>query len=61
MAPGPAERVPPSRAALYSTTLHTSGGSGAPTFAVTSGSLPPGLTLNPATGAITGTPTTTGV
>lgn len=29
-------------------------------YAIASGSLPPGLTLNPATGAITGTPTTPG-
>ncbi|MBI1765507.1 MAG: putative Ig domain-containing protein [Acidobacteria bacterium] len=33
---------------------------GAYTYAVTSGSLPAGLTLNGATGALTGTPTTTG-
>ncbi|MEU1281636.1 putative Ig domain-containing protein [Streptomyces sp. NPDC005805] len=45
---------------LYSTTLQTSGGSGAPTFAVTGGTLPPGLNLDPATGVISGTPTTTG-
>jgi len=32
----------------------------APTYSVTGGALPGGLTLNPATGAITGTPTTTG-
>jgi hypothetical protein len=31
------------------------------TFSVTSGSLPPGLTLTASTGAITGTPTTAGV
>jgi large repetitive protein len=31
------------------------------TFTITSGSLPPGLTLTAATGAITGTPTTAGV
>lgn len=30
------------------------------TFAVTSGTLPPGLTLNPTTGVVSGTPTTTG-
>jgi hypothetical protein len=30
------------------------------TFSVSSGSLPPGLALNSATGAITGTPTTAG-
>ena len=31
-----------------------------PTFSISSGSLPPGLTLDPSTGAITGTPTSTG-
>jgi outer membrane protein assembly factor BamB len=35
-------------------------GDPAPTFAVVSGSLPPGLTLNSATGALSGTPTTAG-
>jgi len=38
----------------------TSGGSGAKTFAVASGSLPTGLVLNASTGAISGTPTTAG-
>ena len=40
----------------YSQTIATSGGTGADTFAVTSGSLPTGLSLNAGTGAITGTP-----
>ena len=46
----------------YSTTLAASGGAGAYTWAVTGGnaSLPPGLTLNTATGVISGTPTATG-
>ena len=35
-------------------------GSPAPTYAVTSGALPAGLSLNPTTGEITGTPTTAG-
>jgi hypothetical protein len=35
-------------------------GTGVVTFAVTSGALPAGLTLDPATGIIAGTPTTTG-
>lgn len=40
----------------YSYTIPASG-SPAPTFAVATGSLPPGLTLNPNTGTISGTPT----
>ena len=43
----------------YSQTIAVSGGTAPITFAVTSGSLPQGLTLNTATGAITGTPSTT--
>lgn len=37
----------------------TGTGLGTLTYSVTAGSLPPGLTLNPSTGAITGTPTQT--
>ena len=44
----------------YSSTAAFSGGVGPYVFSVASGSLPPGLTLNPATGAITGTPTAGG-
>ena len=44
----------------YSSALVASGGVPPYTFSITSGSLPPGLTLNPSTGAITGTPTTYG-
>ncbi len=40
----------------YSQTLQASGGAGAYTWAVTTGSLPVGLTLNAATGVISGTP-----
>ncbi len=43
----------------YSHTVTASGDPG-PTFAVTAGSLPPGLTLDPDSGRITGTPTTPG-
>ena len=46
--------------ALYSSMLAVTGGTGGNVFAIVSGSLPPGLALNPATGAITGTPTTAG-
>ena len=42
----------------YSIPLQASGGVPPLTWAVTSGALPPGLTLTPATGQISGTPTT---
>ncbi len=42
---------------FYSSTVSATGGSGVYTYAVTAGALPDGLTLNPATGAITGIPT----
>jgi hypothetical protein len=38
----------------------TASGAPAPTFALASGSLPPGLTLDPASGVLDGTPTTAG-
>jgi hypothetical protein len=41
----------------YNQSVAAAGGSGTFTFAVTSGTLPAGLSLNGATGAITGTPT----
>jgi hypothetical protein len=44
----------------YSSSLTASGGLQPYTFSIIGGSLPPGLTLNPVTGAITGTPTTAG-
>ncbi|MGD0309225.1 MAG: kelch repeat-containing protein [Acidobacteriota bacterium] len=44
----------------FSVSLAASGGVPPYTFSITSGTLPPGLTLNPSTGAITGTPTTAG-
>jgi phospholipase C len=44
----------------YSSSFPAAGGVAPYTFTVTAGSLPPGLTLNPTTGAITGTPTTAG-
>lgn len=40
----------------YSGSAAASGGAGSLTYAVASGNLPPDLSLNPATGAITGTP-----
>ncbi len=42
----------------YSQTVQATGGNGSYTFSVSAGSLPAGLSLNAATGAITGTPTT---
>ncbi len=44
----------------YAASVSGSGGVAPYTWAVTSGSLPPGLSLNPNTGAITGTPTSAG-
>jgi hypothetical protein len=44
----------------YRQVLTATGGHGALTFAVTSGSLPPGLTLDPATGVLFGTPNAPG-
>jgi len=50
---------PPAGAAgaPYLSTFTGSGGTPPYTFAISAGSLPPGLVLNPATGAVTGTPT----
>ncbi len=44
----------------YSSSVPVTGGSGSFTFSISAGSLPPGLTLNASTGAITGTPTAAG-
>jgi len=44
----------------YTENLKVSGGAGGLTFSISSGSLPPGLTLNTSTGAISGTPTKAG-
>lgn len=44
----------------YSATLFAAGGVTPYTFSISSGALPPGLSLNTASGAITGTPTTAG-
>ncbi len=44
----------------YSATLQATGGVSSYTWSVTTGTLPAGLSLNAATGAITGTPTTAG-
>lgn len=44
----------------YSSQIAIVGATGPVTFSVTGGSLPPGLSFNPATGALTGTPTVPG-
>ena len=44
----------------YSQTLSASGGTGSYTWSVSAGALPAGLTLNAASGVISGTPTTAG-
>ncbi len=44
----------------YSTMLNATGGAAPYTWGVTAGSLPGGLTLNPTSGVITGTPASTG-
>ncbi len=44
----------------YTGSAAASGGAGALTYSISAGALPTGLTLNAATGAITGTPTATG-
>ena len=44
--------------APYNQSVSATGGNGTYTFSVSAGTLPAGLTLNAATGAITGTPTT---
>lgn len=45
----------------YSVSLTASGGAPPYAFAIASGGLPPGLIIDPATGAISGTPTQTGI
>jgi hypothetical protein len=54
--------LPPGRILVpYVQTISASGGTAPYTFAVAGGALPPGLTLNPATGLISGTPLSTGI
>ena len=46
--------------AAYTAALQSIGGTGAVTWSLTTGALPAGLTLNPSTGTIAGTPTAAG-
>jgi uncharacterized protein YhjY with autotransporter beta-barrel domain len=57
---GPATLPDPTNGTAYSQTVTASGGTGPYTYAVTAGTLPTGLTLNPNTGEISGTPTAAG-
>ena len=58
IAVAPATLPGATKGTAYSQTVSGSGGTAPYSFAVTAGALPAGLTLNGATGAITGTPTT---
>ena len=51
----------PTLAVSYSQTLSGNGGTGPYTFAVSSGALPTGFSLNSSTGVISGTPSATGI
>ena len=53
----PATLPPALTGHAYSQTVTATGGTGPYTFSIVAGALPPGLTLNPATGVISGTPT----
>lgn len=57
----PASASPATVRMPYSLALNAAGGGGTRVWSIASGQLPPGLTLNSATGAITGTPTAVGV
>src|SRR5262249_3924154 len=52
---------PATKGTPYSLALSAEGGGGGRKWSIASGQLPPGLTLNVATGAITGSPTVDGV
>src|SRR5579863_7346624 len=62
-APSLANPAPPSGQAgvAYSDALAVTGGTGPFTWTVSGGALPSGLTLNPSTGVLSGTPTATGL
>jgi uncharacterized protein YhjY with autotransporter beta-barrel domain len=50
-----------SQGVAYNQTVSASGGTAPYAYSIASGALPPGLSLNAATGAVTGTPTTSGI
>ena len=56
----PVSLANPAAGTAYSQTLTATGGTAPYTYAVAAGSLPAGLTLNTATGELSGTPTTAG-
>jgi hypothetical protein len=57
----PPPALPPAKVGVaYRQAITVSGGSGPDHFSVTSGSLPPGVTLNASTGLLSGTPTRAG-
>lgn len=56
----PASLTPPQAGVAYNQTVSGNGGSGPYTFAVTGGSLAPGMSLDPTSGVISGTPTSVG-
>ena len=57
-----ASALPPVKVGTpYSQALKATGGTAAYTWSITSGKLPPGLTLTPSTGAISGVPTSSGI
>ncbi|MGH3581576.1 MAG: putative Ig domain-containing protein [Mycobacterium sp.] len=55
---GPATLPAGAAGTAYSQTISAGGGTGSYTYSVSAGTLPPGLSLNPSTGVISGTPTT---
>ncbi len=57
---GPASLIAGTVGTAFSQTFTATGGTGPYTFARVTGTLPPGLTLNGATGLLSGTPTTAG-
>ena len=57
---GPTTLAPTTTGTPFTQTEVPTGGRGPTTFAVSAGALPAGLTLDPTTGVISGTPTTTG-